>query len=134
MQRSFTRNIDSLADIFSFLEGVAAEFNLDGKTVFAVNMAVEELFTNMVKYNPDGTSDISLELLLLADSVSVGIVDTDSEGFDITALEKVDTNASLEERRPGGLGIHLVKSLMDEVSYEYKNRVTRIRLVKNITI
>jgi len=132
MEQSFGRNLDSLAELFAFLKGAAQNYELDERTTFTVNMAVEELFTNMIKYGSGGDAAIEVGLDREGDQLVVRLVDTDSEPFDLNALETVDTSAPLSERRPGGLGIHLVKCLMDEVNYEYKNRITRIRLVKNL--
>ena len=132
MEKSFARNMDSLADIFVFLNGASESFNLDERTRYSINMAVEELFINMIKYDSGGTEDISVGLQLNDNRVTVRLVDYDSEPFDLTDLDEVDIDAPLEQRRPGGLGIHLVKCLMDEVSYQYKDRTTRIRLVKNL--
>ncbi|MCZ6756861.1 MAG: ATP-binding protein [Bacteroidetes bacterium] len=132
MERTFSRSLDSLGDIVSFLKGAADTLSLDEKTTFAVNMAVEELFTNMIKYGIGGDDSIEVGLEKENSRLIIRLVDTNSEPFDLTDLQAVDTSAPLEERRPGGLGIHLVKCLMDEVRYEYKNKVTRIRLVKNL--
>ncbi len=132
MDRTFPRQIDSLASVFSFLDETADTYDWPPPVRFAVAMAVEELFTNMVKYNADGKTEISIELTSTDESISVSLVDDDSDPFDITAQKDVDTNAHLKDRRPGGLGIHLVKRFMDEISYEYKERRTRIRVVKHL--
>ncbi len=132
MDRTFVRTIDSLGEIFSFLKTAIESFELDDRTAFSVNMSVEELFTNMIKYGSSGDAEIEIGLEKEDAKLIVHLVDTDSEPFDLTDLDSVDISAPLQERRPGGLGIHLVKCIMDEVSYEYKNRVTRIRLVKNL--
>lgn len=132
MERTFDRSLDSLGELFSFLRGVAETYSLDERTAFSVNMAVEELFTNMIKYGATADDAIFVGLEKTDSQLVIRLVDTDSEPFDLTDLQAIDTSAPLEERRPGGLGIHLVKCVMDEVSYEYKNRVTRIRLVKNL--
>lgn len=132
MERTFDRSLDSLGEVFSFLRGVAETYSLDERTAFSVNMAVEELFTNMIKYGARADDAIFVGLEKTDSQLVIRLVDTDSEPFDLTDLQAIDTSAPLEERHPGGLGIHLVKCVMDEVSYEYKNRVTRIRLVKNL--
>ncbi len=132
MERTFYRSLDSLGDIFSFLRGAAETYSLDERTAFSVKMAVEELFTNMIKYGAGGDEAIMVGLDKIDSQLVIRLVDKNSEPFDLENLEAVDTSAPLEERRPGGLGIHLVKCIMDEVNYEYKNRVTRIRLVKNL--
>jgi len=132
MERSFGRRIENLTEIFSFLKGATNALALDERTTFSVNMAVEELFTNMIKYGSGGKAEIIVGLEKEGSALIIRLVDTDSEPFDLNDLQAVDTSAPLEQRRPGGLGIHLVKCIMDEVNYEYKNRVTRIRLVKNL--
>lgn len=131
MERTFARGLDSLDAIFVFLSERIEALELDPGSGFAVNMAVEELFTNMVKYNRSGTGGISIAVSGQPDGVEIRMVDFDSEPFDITSMAEVDTTAPLEARRPGGLGIHLVRCLMDEVQYEYKSRRTTIRLFKN---
>jgi len=132
MERTFDRSLDSLGEVFLFLRGFAESCSLDDRTAFSVNMAVEELFTNMIKYGAKADDVIVVGLEKIDSQLVIRLVDTDSEPFDLTDLQAIDTSAPLEARSPGGLGIHLVKCVMDEVSYEYKNRVTRIRLVKNL--
>ena len=132
MERTFKRQIESLSDIFAFLKVASASFSLDDRTSFSVNMAVEELFTNMIKYGASGGKEIFVGLKKNKDRLSVHLIDYESSPFDLTELDEVDTSAPLDKRRPGGLGIHLVKCLMDEVTYEYKNGTTHILLAKNI--
>ena len=132
MERTFNRRLESLGEIVTFLRGAAETYSLDEQTAFSVNMAVEELFTNMIKYGAGGDQEIMVGLEKIDSQLVIRLVDTNSEPFDLTDLQTIDTTAPLEERRPGGLGIHLVKCIMDEVNYDYKDRVTRIRLVKNL--
>ena len=113
--------------------GTPAEaMSLDERMSFSVNMAVEELFTNMIKYGAGGENQILVGIDRTPDQLQIRLVDYDSDPFDLTDLAAVDTSAPLEQRRPGGLGIHLVKCIMDEVKYEYKDRTTHILLAKNL--
>jgi len=132
MERHFNRNIDELTIIVSFLEEAGDALKLDAAAMFVVNMVVEELFTNMVKYNGNGADDILIGVDREDDRMVICLVDFDSEPFDYSEAGNVDTTASLHERKPGGLGIHLVKRFMDEVMYEYKDRKTSIRLAKRL--
>jgi anti-sigma regulatory factor (Ser/Thr protein kinase) len=132
MERAFPREIGALEAVFSFLDGFSDDHNIPPAVRFPVNMAVEELFTNMVKYNASGDSDISIELMRTEEGFQVTLTDDDSQPFDVTQNRGVDTTAPLEERQPGGLGLHLVQRMMDELFYEFRNRRTRIRLVKHI--
>lgn len=131
MERTFERQIESLETIFAFLKEVREVLVLDERMSFSVNMAVEELFTNMIKYGA-GTSSILVGVTRTETQIEVRLVDYDSEPFDLTELNDVDTSAPLDKRSPGGLGIHLVKCIMDEVTYEYKNGTTHILLAKNL--
>jgi len=60
------------------------------------------------------------------------LIDREVEPFDITELEDPDLKGSLQERRPGGLGIYLTKNVVDAVQYEYRNRTSIITLTKNL--
>lgn len=132
MERHFNRNIDELTVIVPFLEEAGEALQLDAAAMFVVNMVVEELFTNMVKYNGNGADDILIGVDREGDRMEIILIDYDSEPFDYSEAGNVDTTASLHERKPGGLGIHLVKRFMDEVMYEYKDRKTSIRLAKRL--
>lgn len=133
MERHFKRDISELSVIVPFLEEAASRYDLDTGTSFALNMVVEELYTNMVKYNGNGADHIMVSVEREGDWLTIDLVDFDSEPFDYSEAGDVDTSASLHERKPGGLGIHLVKRFMDEVMYQYKDRKTTIRLGKRLT-
>jgi anti-sigma regulatory factor (Ser/Thr protein kinase) len=126
MRRKFQRSFDALAEVFEFIEGFFAEHEIPGELSFPVQFSVEELFTNMVKYSPETGEEIEVELEVVADGLTVSLTDFDVEPFDPTAAKAVDTDKPLEERQPGGLGIHLTKKLVDSMTYEYKEGESRI--------
>jgi anti-sigma regulatory factor (Ser/Thr protein kinase) len=90
----------------------------------------EELFTNMVKYNPAGGGEIGVELERRGDQLECRISDPDSERFDPTAVPAPDVAAPAEQRRPGGLGLHLSRRLADAIEYDYLGRTSRITFRK----
>jgi anti-sigma regulatory factor (Ser/Thr protein kinase) len=122
MEHSFARRIDSLDDIFEFLTQAGSSMGVPTALWFSVNLVVEELFTNMVKHDRDGSRDISLRINREGDFVKLSLTDFDVDDFDITQVPRLDTSAPLEERRPGGLGIHLVRRMTNDLSYHYENR------------
>jgi len=132
MEQHFGRNVSELGPIVEFLEEASTTLSLDSGTQFILNMVVEELYTNMVKYNGSGADDILIGVELVQDELIIHLIDFDSKPFDYSEREEVDISAPLHDRKPGGLGIHLVKRFMDEVSYQYKDRKTSIRLVKTL--
>jgi len=122
--------MESLAAVFEFIEGFFQERQLDPGLLYAVNFTVEELFTNMVKYNPAGSGDIGLSLARTADGVAVSLTDHADQPFDVTRAPAVDIDQPLEERRPGGLGLHLIRQMVDHIDYEYRDGCSTISFVK----
>lgn len=132
MERKFKREIKSLDQISNFITDFISKNLIDDSIGFTVNLVIEELFTNMVKYNPESTSEISISLAKDENELVINLTDFDVEPFDITRTEEVNTRKPLEARKPGGLGIHLVKRLVDKIDYEYEGRQSKITLVKNL--
>jgi len=135
MERIFKRDLDQLGDVFSFLDGFADETNVGMPVVLPLRLAIEELFTNMVRHNPAGSSDITISLDRDGDNIVVVLTDHDvAVPFDPTQSKHVDTTADLEDREAGGLGIHLVKRMVDEIHYHYSagTRQSKITLIKSV--
>ena len=84
-----------------------------------VDLAVEELFTNMVKYSPGGAAEVTIDIAALAGGVEVVLTDYDVERFDVTRAPDADIDLPIEQRKPGGLGLHLIRRMVDSIEYEY---------------
>jgi serine/threonine-protein kinase RsbW len=95
-----------------------------------VHLALEELFVNMVKYNPDVDSDIDIEATVIADNVTVTLTEYGVPEFDVTVPRDIDINAPLAERTPGGLGVYLIQNLADSLDYEYRDGQSRVIFTK----
>lgn len=122
MQQQFPRHLDSLTPLYEFAEGILSSHAIASGTRFPVHLAMEELFVNMVKYNPGVTTDISVTVAVgEKGTVRVTLVDEGGVEFDVTARRPVDVEAPLEERTPGGLGVHLIQNLVDSLEYEYQD-------------
>ena len=130
MERAFKRDISLLEEVFAFVSRFAQQQGLDDASVYALYLAIEELFVNMVRYNPGNPNNILISLQADQGKVIASLTDFDVEPFDLTKFQPYDTEKPLAERRPGGLGIHLVRTIMDDVSYEYRDRTSRIMLTK----
>ncbi len=104
--------------------------NIDDSIRHAVDLVIEELFVNMVRYNTESDEMIEIEVEAIDGGISATISDFDVEHFDPTRAGVVDTGLPLEDRTPGGLGIFLVLKMVDSISYDYQNRVSRITFTK----
>ena len=128
--QSFRRSVDSVAGIYRFSEDVMAAAGIDESVRFTVHLAMEELFVNLVTYNPGARRDILIEVDIADGSVVVTITDHDAAEFDVTKARPVDTGASLRERKPGGLGLHLIQHMVDTLEYDYRDGRSKIRFSK----
>ncbi len=131
--RDFAREFSALEDVYAFVEPALAARQIGAAAAFAIVMTIEELFTNMVKYNPAGRGPISLEVKCTADAVTCQLSDPDSERFDMTRLPDVDIRQPVEQRHPGGLGIHLIRRLVDSIEYDYAGRCSRVSFVRKLS-
>lgn len=132
MKKKFHRNFDSLKDIFEFTAVFIEQNKITEEIAFSINLSIEELFTNMVKYHPDSSDDILISLAKDSEKLIITLTDFDVEPFDITQTKDIDQKQSLEERRIGGLGLYFVMKMMDNVTYEYKDGQSKITLIKKL--
>ncbi len=126
----FQRSIDSVAELYRFSEDIMAASGIDESVRFPVHLAMEELFVNLVHYNPGARRDIMVDVETAGGKVTVTITDQDAAEFDVTRQRPVDTGASLSERKPGGLGLHLIQHMVDTLEYDYRDGRSRIRFSK----
>ena len=132
MERRFKRQFASLNNVFDFVSIFIQKNRIDQSISFTLNLAIEELFTNMVKYSKESNRDISIDLAKKNSMLIVTIIDFDVEPFDLTKAKEIDIKSHLEDRKVGGLGIHLAKKMVDKIVYEYKNRESKITFMVNL--
>ena len=130
----FRREIEALDEISSFLETFADGQEVNEKTAFCINLVVEELFTNMVRHNEGGGDRITVNIERRDDHLQLELVDSDVEPFDPETVEVPPVDAGIGERRPGGLGIHLVRSMVDDLDYNYETEGRRMRITVTKTL
>ena len=126
--RLFRRSFDSLEEIFAFTADFFATHGIDPGLLPTVDLTLEELFTNMVKYSPAGNAHIRIEMATTEGGVEVTLTDYDVERFDVTKAPDANIDLPIEERRPGGLGLHLIRRLVDSLHYEYSNESRQSRI------
>ena len=122
-----------LVRLNEFLEGFWAENGLPEDLALDVTLALEEMFLNVVQhgYLDAGEHDIRVGLALERGHVSLTIED-DGVPFNPMEVAPPDTNAPVEQRKIGGLGIHLVQSVMDGIEYSREHDRNRLVMRKRI--
>jgi len=130
MQKKFHRSYESLEEIYEFSEQIFCSENVQPSVRFPVHFVMEELFTNMVKYNPGNQNRILLDVVAADGGVTVSLTDFDVDAFDVTHVPNVDVDASLDDRTPGGLGLHLIHKMVDSLDYDYRDRQSTITFTR----
>ena len=133
-QRRFPRDLDALQALFRFTaEALGSEGGEggDGALLPTIDLVLEELFTNVVKYGV-GATPLLVEIAPVEGGVEVSLTDFDAEPFDVTRAPPVDVTLPAESRRPGGLGLHLIRKLVDSIEYRHssQDRCSRITFCK----
>ncbi|MCE5248706.1 ATP-binding protein [bacterium] len=128
-------DLSELHRIHDCLERLGEEWNIPPKPVFDIALTVEELVSNVINYGYEDTGNlIVLRFSLDGDVLSV-LIEDEGKAFNPLDMPSPDIHAPVEERKIGGLGIHLAKTLMDSFSYERngdRNRVTVTRRISRI--
>ncbi|WP_297212057.1 ATP-binding protein [uncultured Flavonifractor sp.] len=125
-------NIDRVTD---FVNQELETLNCSQRTLYQIDVAVDELFGNIARYAYDpavGPATVRVEVTENPLAVVITFID---HGIPYDPLSRTDPNVHLsaEERQIGGLGVFLVKKTMDGVSYEYKDGQNILRITKNLT-
>lgn len=114
-------------DVTAFVEEILTENELPFKTIAQVNVAIDEIFSNIVLYSEATSATVSCTLE--EDEIKLEFSDN-GKPYDPTKNEDPDITLSSEERKIGGLGIFMVKKTMDDVSYVYKDNKNILTIKK----
>lgn len=127
------RDLQSLPDLMRLVDDFFATTSANPEVRMPVELAIEEIFTNMVRHNASGSGPIRLDLRIGGDDLVIRITDFDAPRFDpVVDAPPPDVDSPLERRRIGGLGIHLVKKMMDGIEYSHRNRTGTVTLHKRM--
>ena len=123
--------IEEITQLPAFVEDAVKASQLPPEVADSLNLALEEAVVNVINYAyPEGTSG---EVIIDAATTDIALTFTITDSgkpFDPTARQEVDINASVEDRPVGGLGIHLVRQIMDNVRYERRGEKNVLILTK----
>ena len=124
------KELDTLAD---FLEQLGEEWSLAPNITMAVNLSLEEAVSNIIFYAWDDSKEHLIDLKIqYCEKSLILLLSDDGKPFNPLMREDPDINLPIEERPIGGLGIHLIKKLMDGVSYERRENRNLMTLIKNL--
>lgn len=136
MEKNITLNNDlsEISRLEAFLEELGTELQLTPELVMNINLALEEAIANIIMYAYPAEQQQKIVLkVTFSEQQLVFLLSDKGIIFDPTQVEDADIDLPLEERPIGGLGIFLIRQIMNEVSYERIGDVNRLTMKKDIT-
>jgi serine/threonine-protein kinase RsbW len=129
----FKNEEKELDRVTEFMESICDEVQLDMHVAMKLQVAIEEMVTNVIYYAyPEGTSaDITLTAESEDKELTFVLSDT-GKPFDPTAKEDADIESNPMDREQGGMGILIVKNIMNEVSYQRLGDTNQLTMKKKL--
>jgi len=137
-ERTFALHVPSstenLALIRDFVSNIGTQAGFDDNEVARIALAVDEACANVIEhaYGLDATRDVKVRAVIDEDQLSFEIVDS-GRGFDPAQVQAKDVDELIKQRRSGGLGLRLIRTIMDDVQYQITpGQKNELRMVKRL--
>ena len=128
IETTIKNSIAEIARVVALVEELASVQQLPPSSIWPLNVALDEVLSNIISYgHEDGAEHEICVRVSVEHGLVVAEVEDDGKAFDPLAAPTPEIDVPLEERSVGGLGIHIVRNLMDEVTYSRiagRNRLT----------
>lgn len=125
--------IENMELLVQFISDIAGKLGFSGKRVKEIELATEEAFVNIINYAyPDHSGDI--KVTCSQDNSNAFVIKIEDTGiaFDLLSLKDPDISAGISDREVGGLGVFLIRKLMNKVQYHRKNNKNILKLIVHL--
>lgn len=125
---------ENLVLIRDFVTRIGQQAHLDEEEISNLELAVDEACANVIEhaYGLDSRQEVIIQAICDEEAVRISVIDT-GKGFDPTGVTPASIDTLVTERRSGGLGIRLIKALMDEVSYQIQpGQKNELHMIKRL--
>ena len=128
---NLNNKVSEITKLNAFVKSATTALNMETGLANQIKLAVEEAVTNIIDYAYQNGTEGNISVTIEADESRIRFIITDSGAeFDPTSVSKADTTLSVEERPIGGLGVFLVRNLMDSINYEHVDGKNVLRMEK----
>jgi len=134
MDQSFEMTIGSDIEVIPFVsvrfEGAMKEHGFGPEEILDTQLAVEEVITNIILHGYEGKcGEIHISCTITPGRVGIQVTDS-AQPFDPLSIPEPDLEENMEDRKIGGLGVYLLRQVMDEISYRYEDGKNILTMVK----
>lgn len=131
---TITSRLKEIERVAAAVEAFGAEQKLPDEVVFAVNLSLDEVVTNIISYAYSDAQEhpITVRLTLEGEVLCAEVVD-EGRPFNPLNVPAPDLDAPVDERPIGGLGMHIVREMMDDLHYRREQDKNVLTLTKRLT-
>ena len=136
-QLKITSKKENTEKVIVFVDNILKGAGCDEEALKKIDISIDEIFSNIVKYAyPDSEGDVYVTVDIPEELSETNkrktIISFEDTGIPYDPLQEKDPDISgeLKDRKPGGLGIFMVKNLMDKIEYEFKNGKNILKITK----
>ncbi|MDX1540120.1 MAG: ATP-binding protein [Geminicoccaceae bacterium] len=130
---TFAGRLEEIPRVRAWVDDFGTKHGVVESDVAMIALALDELITNICSYGFDDDREHAIALSLkLKDGVLTASIEDDGRSFNPLKSKAPDPNAPLEQRQPGGLGIFLVRSVVDDVRYRRHRGNNHLTLIKKV--
>jgi serine/threonine-protein kinase RsbW len=125
-------DIEQIQGVIEQLNAFGRVHKISPKIIYQLSLSIDEILTNIMSYGyEEEDREIDVRISFKDNSVNIQFSD-DGKAFNPTEFSPPDMDTDLEERELGGLGIHLVKSMMDSIDYKREKNKNILILTKKV--
>lgn len=130
---SVEASTEHLAEVRDFVAAHAENIGLSQKDISEIRLAVDEAYTNIIKhaYKNSPTEKVEIEIGSDTDHLWISLMDK-GKSFDPNSYSEPDLMKRIKAKKRGGMGVYLIRKVMDHVQYNRKGQINEIRMVKNL--
>ena len=126
-------SLSELDNLCLNLETLGEKIGLSKKLVFEINLALDELFTNIISYGFSDEDEHTIKVTITPQNDEICLcIEDDGIPFNPTEFDAPDVACSVENCKVGGLGIHIIRKLMDDICYQRCGDKNILTLKKNL--
>jgi sigma-B regulation protein RsbU (phosphoserine phosphatase) len=128
---SISAEVENLPQVWGFVNSELEKVNAEPKLMRQVKTAVEEIFVNIAHYAYNPETGVAVVRVSVGDEI---VIEFEDSGIAYNPLEREPPNVTLaaKERQIGGLGVHMVKKIMDSVEYRYEGGKNILKIGKKV--
>lgn len=128
---SITASTENLSEVRNFVAEHAKSHGFNKQQIADIRLSVDEAITNIIRhaYMGDDSNNIDIEVSLEEDQFCIHLQDT-GKTFKMNKFTEPDIERKIKEKKRGGMGLYLIHSLMDDVSYSRSNGINEMVMCK----